>query len=155
MMGENILIEVESFKKLFDESMDYAEMTLNKEIVDSEAMHYDESSAEQYKQDLILGYVISQDDLKNTIEDFTNNYGNLYANVDEIFEKLEEAFNKTDTKVVEYLEGQTEKGLKPLIVMFQDTGESLEVVRYGAIVFRGIVLNNITQVIIQKMLSTD
>lgn len=147
-----VLIATDSFRNIFTESLDYAEMTLNKEIVDSSVIHLNDMDLESYKEDLSLGYILCQDDLNATIYSFLDDAHVMFIKVDEVFHQLEKASLNTDNKIDVYIEAQFEKGISPLMVAFEDGNSSVEVIKYGALLYRSIVVNNIVQAITNKML---
>ena len=132
--------------------MDYAEMVLNKEIVDSEVINYQLEDIDFYKNELVLGYILCQEDLTNTIYSFIDNSNSMFIPVDELYEAFEKAFNITDEKITIYLEAQEEKGVMPLRVIFGDTGDSMDVAMYGASLFRAAVVKNVTEILVKKMM---
>lgn len=155
MNDTEVLINTESFKMLFSESLDYAEMTLNKEIVESSVIHMNIVDMESYKEDLTIGYILCQGDLKDTIYSYLDGLNLMFIKVDDIYEEFEKAFKNTDSQINDYIEVQFEKEISPLMVAFADGEEPLEVIRYGALLYRSIVVGNITQIITQKLLEEN
>lgn len=155
MNDTEVLINTESFKMLFSESLDYAEMTLNKEIVESSIIHMNIIDMESYKEDLTIGYILCQGDLKDTIYSYLDGLNLMFIKVDDIYEEFEKAFKNTDSKINDYIEVQFEKEISPLMVAFADGEEPLEVIRYGALLYRSIVVGNVTQIITQKLLEEN
>lgn len=153
MDDTEVLIEVASFKRLFTESLDYAEMALNKEIVDSSVIHLNDMDLENYKDDLSLGYILCQDDLNNTIYSFLQKNEMMFIKVDELFNHIEKASTDTDSKIDAYIESQFENGISPLMVAFEDGSQTIEVIRYGALFYRSIVINNIVNIITEKIIN--
>ena len=150
-----VLVNVQAFKDIFESAIEYAEMVLNSEIVNSEVIHMDDSDIYDYQQELILGYILCQEDIKTTIYSFFDKNDKMFINVDSIFEELEKAFILTDGKINLYIEGQVEKDIPLLKVAFQDTGENMEVAKYGASLFRACVVNSLTETIIKKIMEED
>lgn len=155
MNDTEVLINTESFKMLFSESLDYAEMTLNKEIVESSVIHMNIVDMESYKEDLTIGYILCQGDLKDTIYSYLDGLNLMFIKVDDIYEEFEKAFKNTDSQINDYIEVQFEKEISPLMVAFADGEEPLEVIRYGALLYRSIVVGNITKIITQKLLEEN
>lgn len=155
MNDTEVLINTESFKMLFSESLDYAEMTLNKEIVESSIIHMNIIDMESYKEDLTIGYILCQGDLKDAIYSYLDGLNLMFIKVDDIYEEFEKAFKNTDSKINDYIEVQFEKEISPLMVAFADGEEPLEVIRYGALLYRSIVVGNVTQIITQKLLEEN
>ena len=152
MDNAETLVSSSFLRETFSDSMDYAEMVLNKEIVDSEVINYQLEDIDFYKNELVLGYILCQEDLTNTIYSFIDNSNSMFIPVDELYEAFEKAFNITDEKITIYLEAQEEKGVMPLRVIFGDTGDSMDVAMYGASLFRAAVVKNVTEILVKKMM---
>ena len=152
MDSTEVFIKKDEFRIVFSDSLDAAEMVLNKEIVDSPVINFESSDMELYKTELKLGYILCQNDLITTIYSFIEDSKTMFVKVDDIFEELEKAYSRAEDEIDNYLEGQSEIGVEPLMVIFQDNNQSMEVVKYGASLFMASVSNQITQSIIHKLL---
>lgn len=150
-----VLVNRQTFKDIFETSLEYAEMVLNNEIVNSEVIHMDDNDIYDYQQELILGYILCQEDMKTTIYSIIDGDDTMFISVEKIFDELETAFVSTDNKLQLYVEGQVEKDIPLLKVIFQDTGENMEVAKYGASLFRACVVNSLTETIIKKIMEED
>lgn len=151
MDDTEVFIKTNEFKNVFSNALDMAEMVLNKEIIDSPVVNFEDQDIELYKSELKLGYILCQNDLIATIYRFMEARNKMFIRVEDIFEELEKSYIQTEKQIDIYLEDQYEKGVYPIIVSFQDDHESMKVVQYGASLFMAALIDNITQTIIQKI----